>query len=59
MRTSDNIQSQINILEKQLLQQPEKQLDGKWNPRYFSLKGKIKKLQNEKITAKKYEFLAQ
>ncbi len=57
MRTSENIAVQIDILNKQLLLQPEK-IDGKWNHKHFSLKGKLKKLEKEKIEAKKYEFLA-
>ncbi len=58
MRTSENIQSQIELLERLLKFEPEK-IGDKWNTKHFSLKGKIKKLQNEKITAKQYEFLAQ
>lgn len=58
IRDSDNIQFQIDILDKRLESEPEKFTTGKWNPKHFSLKGKIAKLKKEKIGALQYEFLA-
>lgn len=57
MRTSESIGYQIKILEKELEMNPA-MIDGKWNSKHFSIKGKIKQLEKEKIKAKQYEFLA-
>lgn len=45
-QTKENIESQIFVLEKLLENQP-KVVDGKWNSKWFSITGRIKKLKKQ------------
>lgn len=58
MHTSEKIDLQLEILEKQLAMTKDKLPDGKWNPRWFALKGKIAKIKQDRIKHKQFEFLA-
>lgn len=40
----EQLEAQVFTLEKLLENQP-KVIDGKWNPKWFSIEGKIKKLK--------------
>jgi len=55
---TNNLRSQISILEKRLSVTPEK-IGDKYNPAYFALQGAIGKKKKELEKRKKLEWLAQ
>lgn len=46
IQTKQNLESQIHTLEKLLENEPEK-ISGRWNPKFFKLSNKIKKLKKD------------
>ena len=58
MATTTNLEYQLRILENRLCVTPEK-IGVKYNPGYFALRGKIKKIKEALAVRKQFEFLAQ
>jgi len=45
--TKQQIESQIKVIERLLESQPKVLEDGKWNPKWFAMDGKIQKLKKQ------------
>lgn len=45
--TKQQIETQIKVIERLLDEQPKMIGDGRWNPKWFSLDGKLKKLRRQ------------